>query len=205
MVCEGFWRRRSPLTCTDITRYYQRKHRDWYGVPRHKVMILLTNGSTLEFEGTFKSTRCLKLAVNTNNTPTGTMTCNQCARVPTLQSFVSMTQRLTSSLPAKKARNSNLSREALMQKLVRVNKKVRNLQKMRTRQIKRKRTVAAKEPLIRDDVKKFCKELQYIAQRGTLEDKRVMWSYLQDTVRCEYLKSKRGPKGAHGMRSNPKP
>ena len=66
--------------------------------------------------------------------------------------------------------------------------------------MERKRTVAAKEALERDDIKKFCKELQFVAQRGTLEDKRVMWSYLQDVIRCEYLKAKTGPKGARGMR-----
>ena len=66
--------------------------------------------------------------------------------------------------------------------------------------MQRKRTLAAKEALARDDVKKNCKELQFIAQRDTLEDKKIMWSYLQDVVRCEYLKQKSGPKGALGMR-----
>ena len=160
-------------------------------------MLALEDGSTKTYEGTFRSVRCLKLAVNYDNTPTGTMTCNQCARVPTLQSFVSATQRDV-CLPATK--NSCLSRQALLEKLVRVNNKVRNLKKMRARQMERKRTVAAKEALQRDDVKKFCKELQFVAQRGTLEDKRVMWSYLQDVVRCEYLQAKTGPKGARGMR-----
>ena len=90
VVCEGYWRRKSPLTCSDVTPYYQLKHRDWYGVPRHKTMLLLEDGSTKTYEGTFRSSRCLKLAVNVDNSPTGTMTCNQCPRVSTFQSFVSM-------------------------------------------------------------------------------------------------------------------
>lgn len=53
---------------------------------------------------------------------------------------------------------------------------------------------------MRQDVKKFTKELQFIAQRGSLEDKRVMWSYLKDVVHAEFLTSKKGPTGSRGMR-----
>ena len=199
VVCEGFWRRKSPWIDADITQYYHLTHRDWYGQPRQRIMLKLEDGSTRSLQGTFRSTRCLKLAVNYDNSPTGTMTCNHCARVPTLPSFTSAIERCD-RVPALKLPNKCLSRVALVAKVVRVSNTVRNLRKQVRRQVKRKRTLAAKEALARDDVKKFCKELQYIAQRGTLEDKKVMWSYLQDVVRCEYLKTKSGPKGAHGMR-----
>ena len=162
-------------------------------------MMLLEDGTSRSYVGTYRSTRCLKLAINIDNTPTGTMTCNQCARVPTLPSFLAVTQRLPCP-PAVHTPNKFLSREDLVQKLVTVNQAVRNLRKKVVRNLQRTRTQAAKEALRRDDVAKFCKELQYIAQRGTLEDKKMMWSYLQDVVRCEYLKKKSGPNGALGMR-----
>ena len=67
--------------------------------------------------------------------------------------------------------------------------------------MERKRTIVAKEALERSDVKKFTKELQFIAQRGTLEDKRIMWSYLQDVVHNEFLLSKSSSdKASCGMR-----
>ena len=161
------------------------------------------------FVGTYRSKRCLKLAVNIDNTPTGTMTCNQCARVPALQSFVSATQKCPVVTPGqvpnannvpKTRPNHSLSHEQALHKLGRLSKTVRHLRRKVVRGQERKRTLAAKEALRRDDMKKFCRELQFIAQRGTLEDKKVMWDYLQDVVRCEYLKAKRGPKGAQGMR-----
>ena len=186
------------MTCADITGHYNARHRDWYGQPRHRTMMLLEDGSSKSYVGTYRSTRCLKLAVNMDNTPTGTMTCNQCARVPTLPSFLAATQRL--SCPPASTNNRFLSREDLVQKLVTVNQVVRNLRKKVARNLQRKRTQVAKEALRRDDVAKFCKELQYIAQRGTLDDKKIMWAYIQDVVRCEYLKKKSGPNGARGMR-----
>ena len=33
-----------------------------------------------------------------------------------------------------------------------------------------------------------------------MDDKKITWSYLQDVVRCEYLKKKSGPNGALGIR-----
>ena len=186
------------MTCADITGHYNARHRDWYGQPRHRTMMLLEDGSSKSYVGTYRSTRCLKLAVNMDNTPTGTMTCNQCVRVPTLPSFLAATQRL--SCPPASTNNRFLSREDLVQKLVTVNQVVRNLRKKVVRNFQRKRTQVAKEALRRDDVAKFCKELQYIAQRDTLDDKKIMWAYIQDVVRCEYLKKKSGPNGARGMR-----
>lgn len=187
------------MTCTDITGHYNARHRDWYGQPRHRTTVLLKDGTTRSYVGTYRSARCLKLAINYDSTPTGTMTCNQCARVPTLPSFLLVTQRLRCP-PAAHTNNQFLSREDLVKKLVTVSQTVRNLRKKVVRNVQRKRTLVAKEALRRDDVRKFCKELQYIAQRGTLDDKKIMWSYLQDVVRCEYLKKKSGPNGALGMR-----
>ena len=66
--------------------------------------------------------------------------------------------------------------------------------------MRRRRTAAAKEALVRQDIKKFTRELQFIAQRGTLEDKKVMWAYLKDVVHNEYVVAKRGVKGSCGMR-----
>ena len=64
-----------------------------------------------------------------------------------------------------------------------------------------KHTIDAQEALERSDVKKFTKELQFIAQRGTLEDKRIMWSYLKDVVHNEFLISKSNSvKSSRGMR-----
>ena len=51
----------------------------------------------------------------------------------------------------------------------------------------------------RKDIGKFVMELNYIAGKGTLDDKKVMWSYVQDVVRNEFLKVSKN-KGSHGMR-----
>ena len=170
VVCEGFWQRKSPWTNADVTKHYNATHRDWYGVPRHRTTVTFEDGSSKTFTGTYRSARCLKLAINYDNSPTGTMTCNQCARVPTLPSFTSATQqddRLSVRTP-----NKFLSRDVLLIKLTRVHNEVRTLRRKVVRQVQRKRTLAAKEALARDDVKKNCKELQFIAQRDTLEDKK---------------------------------
>ena len=47
-----------------------------------------------------------------------------------------------------------------------------------------------KEAFDRADVGKFVMELNYISSKGTLEDRKVMWSYLQDVVKSEYLKAR---------------
>ena len=58
-----------------------------------------------------------------------------------------------------------------------------------------------KEAFDRLDVGKFVMELNYIASKGTLEDRKVMWSYLQDVIRSEYLKVRSGEgKHSRGMR-----
>ena len=138
VVCEGFWRRVSPMTCTNITSYYHASSRDWYGLPRHRTMILLEDGTTKQYVGTYRSTRCLKLVINNiDNTPTGTLTCNQCVRVPLLPSFVAMTQRPRCP-HATNTNNKFLSREDLVIKLVRVNNTVRNLRKQVFRNMQRK-------------------------------------------------------------------
>ena len=71
----------------DLGKVYHESGRDWYGVPNHHIQVLLTDGSKREMLGTYRSARCLKLAVKFDgHTPNGTMMCNQCVRVPTLQS-----------------------------------------------------------------------------------------------------------------------
>ena len=47
-----------------------------------------------------------------------------------------------------------------------------------------------KESFERADVGKFVMELNYISAKGTLEDRKVMWSHLQDVVRSEFLKTR---------------
>lgn len=47
-----------------------------------------------------------------------------------------------------------------------------------------------KEAYARNDIKKFVRELSYIADKGTLEEKKTMWAYFQDVVHTEYLKTK---------------
>lgn len=60
----------------------------------------------------------------------------------------------------------------------------------------------AKEAHVRGDIKKFTRELTYIANKGTLKEKQVMWAYMQDVVHSEFLKCTSGKKGRYstGMR-----
>ena len=184
----------------DITKHYGSSGHGWYGVPKHRVNVRYDDGTKKVFQGTYRSVRCQKLAVQADGrTPTGTLMCNNCARIPTLQSFVSRIKQ-ASRVQHKFLPNKFLSHKHALTKLRHLSEAVRNLRKRVVRSQVRKRTVAAREALKRDDVKKFCKELQFIAQRGTLEDKKVMWSYLQDVVRNEYLLARKGPTGARGMR-----
>ena len=207
VVCEGYWRRESPFTRCTITDHYGCHTRDWYGVPNHRVTVEFENGIKRAFKGTFKSSRCLKLAVKADGrTPTGTLTCNQCARVPTLQSFVSKMQTQTESSttsPASKSKftpNITMSQSDALTKLSHLAKEVKELKRKVRRHVVRKRTEVAREALLREDVKKFTKELQFIAQRGTLDDKKVMWNYFKDVVHNEFLTARKGPTGSRGMR-----
>ena len=99
--------------------------------------------------------------------------------------------------------NVYLTLTAARKKLTLLASQIKILRKKSSRLLQRKRTVAAQEALQRSDVKKFTKELQFIAQRGTLEDKRVMWSYLKDVVHNEYLTEKNDKgKGAYPSRTH---
>ena len=207
IICEGYWQRKDPFTNCDITKYYHlssaTKH--WYGVPNHRIHVIASGQGRL-YRGTFRSTRCLKLAVKADGrTPNGTMTCSQCARVPTLPSFVAMVAREERDMPMEKISRPNvyLTLTAARKKLTLLASQIKILRKKSSRLLQRKRTVAAQEALQRSDVKKFTKELQFIAQRGTLEDKRVMWSYLKDVVHNEYLTEKNDKgKGAYPSRTH---
>ena len=139
VVCEGFWQRNSPCTTTDITSRYYLSRKDWYGVESHETSIKFADGNTKLFKGTYRSRRFIKLAVKADgSTPTGTMTCNHCARVPTLYSFVKAMERCS---PAKtKTRNDNLSRKCTLVKLKTQAKKNRLLRQAVGRHVQRKRT-----------------------------------------------------------------
>ena len=203
VICEGYWRRKDPFTGCDISSTYYLSARDWYGVSNHRVDIILADGQSVTMKGTYRSYRCLKLAVKADGrTPNGTMMCNQCARVPTLQSFVSMVSREEEATQQpSRTPNKHLNLTSTRQKLTLLASTIRILRQKSRRQMERKRTIAAKEALERSDVRKFTKELQFIAQRGTLEDKRIMWSYLKDVVHNEFLISKSiSEKASHGMR-----
>lgn len=124
-----------------------------------------------------------------------------CARSNTAVEIVTMVKKVNEDVNASKQRpNKFLTLRAAQKKLKRLSLTIKVLRQKCRRQIKRSRTVAAKEALVRKDIKKFTKELQFIAQRGTLEDKKTMWSYIQDVVRNEFLVAKRGATGKHGMR-----
>ena len=202
VICEGFWRREDPFTGANLTKGYHEANRDWYGVPNHRMEFLLTDGSTQKMQGTYRSVRCIKLAVKSDGrTPNGTMMCNHCARVPTLQSFVTMVTRVeTVATMSAKTNNQFLTFRAACSKLQRLSQTIKVLRHRCLNHVRRRRSIAAKEALVRNDIKKFTKELQFIAQRGTLEEKKVMWSFLQDVVRNEFLIAKHGSKGKHGMR-----
>ena len=169
-----------------------------------KDKVFAQDDTKVEYTDTFHSVKCLKLSVQADGrTSTGTLTCNNCAKVPSLQTFVS---KIAAAADAARQHtdkftpNKHLSREQVLTKLTQVTKDCKNLRKKVSRTLVRKRTAAAQEALVRNDVKKFTKELQFIAQRGTLTDKQVMWSYLKDVVHAEFLSKKQGVARSRGMR-----
>lgn len=78
---------------------------------------------------------------------------------------------------------------------------VLKLFRCRRRNVKARGVAKAKQACIRQDLKKFVRELSYIAGKGTLEEKKMMWEYLKDVVHSEFLKAKLGKdQYSRGMR-----
>ena len=103
------------------------------------------DGTKRTYKGTFRSVKCLKLAVKPDGrTPTGTLTCNHCARVPTLQSFVSRIEKV-SVAQHKFLPNKFLSTANALTKLDNLYREVRLLRQQVARNKVRKRTVVAQE------------------------------------------------------------
>ena len=75
------------------------------------------------------------------------------------------------------------------------------ISQQRERRHKKARGVdAAKRAHERQDVRKFIMEVNYVAAKGCLDTRKIMWSYVQDVVHAEYLRLKGSGKYSKGMR-----
>ena len=124
----------------------------------------------------------------------GTSMCNYCARLPLNQQFVQkviLKEKDSIKTPHKFTPNCHLSSNQKDNKLRSLVHTIRIYQhKGRRNQARGVRVT--KESFARKDVGKFVMELNYISLKGTLDNRKVMWSYLQDVVRAEFLKARRG-------------
>ena len=201
VVCDGFWHRQ--IDGVDITGRYNVQCGSFYGIPQYRCH------RESEFRGTYKSVLCLKVATCawSATTPNGTQMCNQCALLPWNKQFIRKviqqddTGGLPKGLPPHNTPNCALTPNQRLLKLQFQAKRLRTL-KQRIKYHRKSRGVdVAKIACVRKDIRKFIMEINYIARKGSLEKRKVMWSYIQDVIRSEYLRTKTGSeKYSKGMR-----
>lgn len=115
--------------------------------------------------------------------------CNYCARLPYNRQFIrKVIFKQDDEIPHKFTPNCKLSSIQKDMKLRALAKTIR-IYNRRNRRRQARGVKVTKQSFERKDVAKFVMELNYISTKGTLEDRKVMWSYLQDVVRSEFLKA----------------
>ena len=120
----------------------------------------------------------------------GTSICNQCAELQFNRQFIEQViLKNRDTTPHKFTPNCHLSSNQKDNKLKSLAHTLRICQK-RGRRKQARGVRVTKESFACKDVGKFVMELNYLAVKGTLEDRKVMWSYLQDVVRAEFLKAR---------------
>lgn len=126
--------------------------------------------------------------------------CNQCARLYLNEQFKNkvILKLDDKTIPHKFTPNCKLSLDQKNSKLKTLAHTIRICQQ-RHRRYKARGVKITQSSFVRKDIGKFVMELNYIATKGTLDDRKVMWSYLQDVVRSEFLKTRKS-KGSRGMR-----
>ena len=198
-VCDGFWHR--TVDGVDVTGMYHVEaggRHGFYGVPKQRFYR-----GKVELRGTFRSVLCLKTSVLPGRGPNGMSMCNQCARIPFHPVFVRKVIMKTNVMVTPHAFTPNMHLSPMQKELkILAQARIIKLAKQRDRRRKKSRGVnVAKISWGRKDIAKFVMELNYIAQKGTLETRKVMWAYVQDVVRSEYLKARLDTgKYSRGMR-----
>ena len=128
-------------------------------------------------------------------TPNGTRMCNQCAMLPWNKSFIRevILKQDAVTLTSIYTPNCHLSTVQKDMKLRNLANTIRSAkQRIRRLKIKTRGIDAVKRAHERKDIQKFIMEVNYIAKKGCLEERKVMWSYIKDVVRAEYLRVKNG-------------
>ena len=162
----------------------------WYGQRDHRIRT--SDGNVLI--GTYRAQGqhpCKQIAVKTDGSPTGTMTCINCSRIRLFKSFQSVMQKkdcnpTTKQVPAAPKTKTfttmtTTELRAKLQEKVRRERNVRTNRKRRKRN-KQSRSTSAKNSLHRGDVSRFIRDIQCLAQTGKLDEQKSMWSFLKDVA-----------------------
>ena len=120
--------------------------------------------------------------------------CNHCARLPFNRIFIQKVILKHDAVcdavgvPHAFTPNCTMSHAQKDAKLAFLAGEIKKSKQRERRHRKFRGVHAVKSAFERKDIRKFVMELNFIAKKGSLETRKVMWSYLQDVIKAEYLK-----------------
>ena len=171
-VCHGLWQRKYEGD-------YSLTSKQWRGERDTRT----STPDGIKVTGTWRATGkhpCKEVALKPDGTPTGTMTCINCAKIQFFPSFQKarasknpVTLHAITSKP-----NYQMNAAELRSKLALRTAQVKQLKQSRRRRhhrIRQSRMESAQEAINCGDVKRFIRDIQCLAKRGTLKEKKLMW------------------------------
>ena len=134
-MCDGLWNRN--ILGTEVTGGLHNVTKStFHGEPDYVFFRQDKDGNVIQYRGTFRSTKCLKVAVMPgSHTPNGTSKCNFCARLTLDETFKRYVIQAADAKPLKMGskftRNDNLSFDQMKSKLLYQANEIKLLQQYR--------------------------------------------------------------------------